>query len=368
MPARPLAAAVLGLLLLAAAPASAAGPVVGGDRLAGTGVVVDPAAPAPPEVSAASYVVVDLGTGRVLAAKDAHGAYAPASTLKTLTALALMPRLDPAAQLTPSQADVDVDGSKVGLVPSMSYTVKDLFTALLVVSANDAARTLASGAGGQAATVALMNAEAAHLQARDTRAVDPSGLDADGQVTSAYDLALIARAGLALPAFREDVALRRGFVPAPGGATIEIGNHNRLLASYPGAIGVKNGFTEAARASYVGAATRDGATVLVALMRAQPAFWPEAAALLDWGFAHRDAPPVGTLVGPAAPAAPSAGTSPPARAAVPPAPAAAAAADHGGSGPLVPALGTVGALGLAVVLRRRHVVRARADRRRAVRP
>ena len=367
--------------LLASAPPASAEDPVGGARLAGTVVVTDsPGDPQPPAVTAASYVVADLDSGEVLAAKDPHGRYAPASTLKMLTAVTLIPRLDPATPVTPTFEDVNVDGSKVGLVQELSYSVKDLFTALLVVSGNDAAGALATAVGGQAAATSLMNAEAARLQARDTSAVNTSGLDAAGQVSSAYDLALIARAGMAIPDFRAYVDVRRAFVPAPGGATIEIANHNRLLRSYPGAIGVKNGYTAAARASFVGAATRDGHTLLVSLMRAEPVVWQEAGTLLDWGFAAvaRDARPIGQLVDPVPPAAAAAAAAGSGQAGPEQAGAgqagsapdlASSAAAGGGDGglPVGPVVVGGGLLGGLVVLRRRAVVRARARARRRAR-
>ncbi len=354
---------------------------LGGPLLTGTGVVSGGTI-APPPVSAASYVLADLEGGQVLAAKDPHGRYAPASTLKTLTALTLIPRLDPASMVSPARDDIAVDGSKVGLVTQLSYSVKDLFTAMLVVSGNDAADTLATAVGGQQVATGLMNEEAVRLQAGDTHAVNTSGLDAAGQVSSAYDLALIARAGMALPDFRTYVAIRRTTIPAPGGATIEIDNHDKLLGTYAGAIGIKNGFTEAARASFVAAATRDGHTLVVALMRADPAVWKEAAAMLDWGFAAtaRGAQPVGRLVDPQ-PLAPAAGPArpSPSAAAAPPADVSRARA---GSSPALPVAGVVGLLGLLLValllvglllvgLRRRAVVKARTRRRalaRRVRP
>lgn len=327
-----------------------------------------------PPTTAASFVVVDIDNGAVLAAKDPHGQFAPASTLKTLTAVTLLPRLDPAMQVAPTAADVDVDGTKVGLVQQLAYSVRDLFTAMLVTSANDAAMTLGTAAGGQPAAITEMNAEAVRLGALDTHAVDTSGLDAVGQVSSAYDLALIARAGLAMPDFRALVATRRAFIPAPGGATIEIDTHDRLLASYPGALGIKNGFTVAARASFVGAATRGGHTLVVALMRGDPAVWKDAAAMLDWGFAATaaGAHPVGRLVAPAARPA-----GPPARVArVAPMTTRAGVSHTGASAAASTSRAGLPVLRVAVVvlllllltlllLRRRAVVRARARRRRA---
>lgn len=366
----PVLAASVTLVTAMAAPAALADGPVGGPRLAGPDVATaSPADPAPPPVSAASYVVADVGSGAVLAAKDPHGQYAPASTLKTLTAVTLIPRLDPGTLVTPTRQDVGVDGSKVGLVTDLAYTVKDLFTALLVVSGNDAAGALGTAVGGQQVATGLMNTEAARLQAFDTHAVNTSGLDAPGQVSSAYDLALIARAGLALPDFRAYVGTRRSFIPAPGGRTIEIDSHNRLLGTYDGALGVKNGFTEAARASFVGAASRNGHTLVVTLMRADPAVWKDAAALLDWGFAAtlRGQARIGQLVSPVPPpTGPAPRVSPDVGLHVAPVATSRAVGDEGTS-PVVPLAAATGLLGALVVLRRRTVVKTRAKRRAATR-
>ncbi|MCW2606186.1 MAG: D-alanyl-D-alanine carboxypeptidase, partial [Frankiales bacterium] len=297
---RALTAALLGVALLAA-PASAQEEAVGGPLLGSTGTVLGIGAPAvPKEVVAHGWLVADLDTGEVLGAKNPHGRFAPASTLKILTAVALPPLLRPDQKLVPEFEDVAVDGSKVGLVERVGYPVDELFQALMMVSGNDVAMTLARGAGGPKA-IEAMNAEAQRLQALDTHAVNPSGLDADGQVSSPYDLALMARAGMASPDFRRWVSTKRGSVSGPGGKRIETYNHNKLLSGYEGALGIKNGYTSRAKASFVGAATRDGHTLVVSLMRTQPRVHVEAAALLDWGFAAAaaGAQPVGTLVGPA---------------------------------------------------------------------
>jgi D-alanyl-D-alanine carboxypeptidase (penicillin-binding protein 5/6) len=306
-----LLAAALTLGLATSPVARAENPVtVGGEQLSASGVVVAAGAPSLPATSAAGWLVADLDTGEVLAARDPHGRYAPASTLKTLTALTLIPALDPHTQVQPTFDDVNVEGSKVGLVQGISYPVSQLFTAMLVVSGNDAANTLATANGGLGKTVDQMNAEAARLQAFDTHAATPNGLDAPHQLSSAYDLALIARAGMQLPAFRGYVATRHSRIRGPGGKTIAISSHDKLLYNYEGAIGIKNGYTVKARATFVGAATRDGHTLLVTLMRTNPRYWPEAAALLDWGFKAKAAgamavgqlvEPTGTVVASASP-------------------------------------------------------------------
>lgn len=295
-----LVAALAGVLATATPAAAGSGEVVGGERLAATGLLVDADAPeVPTGLSAASWLVADLDSGQVLATRNPHGRYAPASTLKMLTAVTLIPVLDADRKVVPVFDDIAVEGSKVGLVERVGYPVHELFSALMMVSGNDAANVLASAAGGQAATAALMNEKAKSLHALDTRAVNPHGLDAEGQLSSAYDLALIARAGLADPAFAGYAAAARGSVSAPGTARIQMATKNKLLKSYDGALGIKNGYTSRARASFVGAAERDGRRLVVTLMRADPKVADEAAKLLDWGFsAAGSVDPVGRLVDP----------------------------------------------------------------------
>ena len=292
-------AIAVGLTLLGAEPALA-GTAVGGDQLGSRATIVAPGAPALPPTIASGWLVADLDTGAVLAARNPHGRYAPASTLKTLTAETLIPRLDARRAVRPSFDDVNVDGSRVGLVENVSYPVADLFRAMLVVSGNDAANTLATANGGIAVTARQMNAEAQRLQARDTHAVNVNGLDAPGQFSSPYDLALIARAAMADAAFRSYVATKHTTIRAPGGRSIALSSHDKLLYNYPGAIGIKNGYTVRARASFVGAATRGGHTLLVVLMHTAPRYWPQARDLLNWGFAatRLRVPAVGQLVDP----------------------------------------------------------------------
>jgi D-alanyl-D-alanine carboxypeptidase (penicillin-binding protein 5/6) len=284
---------------------------VGGPLLASRGVVERPLPGAPPlppasSLPASAWMVTDLTTGQVLAAKDPHGKFLPASTLKTLTAVTLLPKLKPASTFRATLTDETVDGTRVGLLAGMKYSVRELFTCMLVDSANDAADALAQDNGGIAKTVGQMNAEAHTLQADDTLARTPSGLDGLGETTSAYDLALIAKAGLAMPAFRRYVSTYQAKVPAPHHKHYMITNHNPLLTTYRGDIGVKNGYTVAAQATYVGAATRHGQTMLVTLMHAYPIYSPMAAALLNWAFAaNGKVTPVGTLVAPRVPKPPT---------------------------------------------------------------
>lgn len=298
---RAAAFAVVASLAMAApaSPAAAEPPdAIGGPALARAGIVVSPDAPTLPNVSAQGWLVADAGSGEVLAARNPHGTFLPASTLKTLTAVALLPGLDLDTPYDPTWEDVNIEGSKVGLTQGTRVTAGKLMEAMLVVSGNDAANALANAAGGLHASVAKMNATAKRLQAYDTLARNPSGLDAPGQVTSPYDLALIARAGLAMPQFATYVSTLRSTMPAPGGKRFDMYNHNKLLTRYPGNIGIKTGYTFKARRTYVGAARRNGRTLVVTLLKAETSY-PDATALFDWGFAAAGkVTPIGRLVDP----------------------------------------------------------------------
>jgi len=322
-PAAPAPAVVLGGPPASASPVAQA---VGGPQLAGHGVIVDypshsGSVPRLPDIQASAFVVADAGTGQVLAARDPHGWYRPASTLKVLTAVALIPLLNPDATVVASKQATTTVPNVAGLVAGRAYKISDLFTALLTISANDAAIALTRATGSFSGGMALINAEARHLQADDTVAVEPNGLDAPGQHTSAYDLALIARQALKLPAFlRYDQTVSQRFVVARRKA-VELYNQNSLLTTYPGAVGGKIGWTSAAGATYIGMATRHGVTLIVTLLHC-PALTEidSAKKLLDWGFAaDGKVTPVGTLVGPLRPPAASPSPLPadrPARAAI----------------------------------------------------
>ena len=224
--------------------------------------------------------------------------------MKVLTALTLLPRLSPDLVYTARRADEDIDGSKVGVVAGSTYTVQQLFLGMMLSSGNDAANALANAAGGVPTTVALMQQEASALGARDTVVRDPSGLDSPGQGSSPYDLGLIARAAMQRADFRTLVSTKTAHFPGKlvkGKRTkgFQIQNHNELLAHYPGAIGVKTGYTVAARWTYIGAARRGGHTYLVTEQGLTQPGWRPAMKMLDWAFAHgTSAMPVGHLVNP----------------------------------------------------------------------
>jgi D-alanyl-D-alanine carboxypeptidase (penicillin-binding protein 5/6) len=276
------------------------GSTVGGSQLATRGVLAAGGAPPlPPGIAAQGWLVADAGTGQVLAARDPHGRYYPASTLKTLLLLTLQPLLDPHRVVVGTAGDENIEGSRVGLVRGGRYPVGLLFQALVLQSGNDAANALARTAGGVPVTVAAMNETAAEMGAYDTVAGTPSGLDVAGQSSSPYDLALIFRALLARPASAAVLRLPSARMPAvPGrGPGFQIQSQNPLLHSYPGDLGGKTGFTDAARHTFVTAAEHAGRRIVVSLMDTENRpvhFAVQAARLLDWGFS---VPPHATGVG-----------------------------------------------------------------------
>jgi D-alanyl-D-alanine carboxypeptidase (penicillin-binding protein 5/6) len=200
----------------------------------------------------------------------------------------------------------------VGLFPGSNYTLDNLFYALFLPSANDAANAIARSRGSIKGTVRLMNEEAQRLQAFDTTAKNPSGLDAKGQLSSAYDLALFGREGLKNPDFARYARTVRARFPdkEPKNPRIkrssyQIYTENRLMAAgYKGMIGIKTGYTTKAQRTFIGAAERNGRRILITMMANQGPTKVDAKLLLDWGFvnAARISTPVGQLVDPTGPA------------------------------------------------------------------
>ncbi|WNG88852.1 D-alanyl-D-alanine carboxypeptidase family protein [Mycobacterium sp. ITM-2016-00317] len=300
---------------------------MGGDALSGCGVIAAPGSlPVPGDVSAEAWLVADLDTGDVIAARDPHGRHRPASVIKVLTAMQAINDL-PLHKVVPgTEEDAAQEGTKVGVGPGGFYSVNDLLHGLLMYSGNDAAHALAMQMGGMDATLTKLNALADKLGARDTRVATPSGLDGPGMSTSAYDIGLFYRYAWNNPVFTDIVATRSSNFPGRDGAGYPIENDNKLLANYPGALGGKTGFTDDAGQTFVGAAARDGRRLVAVLLRGtrQPiAPWEQAARLLDYGFASAPGTKVGTLIEPdpslgvTLPDAAAAGTTTTANAALP---------------------------------------------------
>jgi D-alanyl-D-alanine carboxypeptidase (penicillin-binding protein 5/6) len=305
-----LAAAALALAIGVLVPASAAAETIGGDQLAHTKrtVALQPGAEELPDIWAETWILADADSGAVLAQKGSHVRRAPASTLKMLTALAVLPNTSPDTEYVATRRAATIYGARVGLKPGKTYRMDDLWYAVFLPSANDAAVAVAEANGGVKSTVKQMNAVAADLNALDTVAKNTSGLDAPGQRSSAYDLALFARAGLQRPDFAQYAStVQAQFPNVKGKGTHAIYTTNRLLLHrWKGAIGVKTGFTSKAGRTYVGAATRKGRTLIVSMMGVHETSETAAKKLLSWGFRNADkVTPIGTLVEPG-PLSPSA--------------------------------------------------------------
>ena len=279
-------------------PAGGIGPVgeaVGGAALQSRGLVTPAGAAALPSgLTATAWVLVDLDSGNILAAQDAHGRYQPASILKILTVDTLLPKLPGNKVVTVSDSAASTEGSRAGLIAGGSYTVDQLFSGLLLVSGNDTATALAEAAGGVSQTVSAMNAEALSLGAYDTFVQTPSGLDGWQQLTSAYDMALFLRAAVNDPRFvaydqQPSVTLPAQHVNGNGFGAVKLVNQGEpFLTEVPGGYFSKIGFTDAAQHTYVAATNRGGRRLGVVFLRAQRwplDQWQQAAPLFDWGYA-----------------------------------------------------------------------------------
>ncbi|MGB3483724.1 MAG: D-alanyl-D-alanine carboxypeptidase family protein [Mycobacterium sp.] len=276
---------------------------VGGEALGGCGLITAPDTPPVPEdVSAEAWVIADMDTGDVIAARDPHGRHRPASVIKVLTAMAALRELNLNKQVPGTPEDAAAEGTKVGVGPGGTYTVNDLLHGLMMHSGNDAAHALAMQLGGWDNALGKLNTLASQLGGRDTRAATPSGLDGPGMSTSAYDLALFYRYAWQNQAFSDIVATQSFDFPGrDGNPPYEVVNDVKLLYNYPGALGGKTGYTDDAGQTFVGAAERDGRRLVTVLLRGtrQPIVpWEQAARLLDYGFATPPGTKIGELVDP----------------------------------------------------------------------
>jgi D-alanyl-D-alanine carboxypeptidase (penicillin-binding protein 5/6) len=289
--------------LLAAVAAVLA--LIASDATAWADAGVQPVGSVPiPDGPAQTWLVADMDSGQVLAARDQDVQHPPASTIKVLLALVVLDELNLDSTVVADAADAQVECNCVGVKAGRTYTARQLLDGLLLVSGNDAANTLAHMLGGQSATVAKMDAKAAALGAVHTHASTPSGLDGPGGSgwSTAHDLAVIFRAAMANPVFAHITAEPSAVFPGSPGNDGDhlIANQDELLQRYPGAIGGKTGFTDAARKTFVGAAARGGRRLVVAMMyglihQGGPTYWDQAASLLDWGFALNPQSAIGAL-------------------------------------------------------------------------
>ncbi|MGB9222762.1 D-alanyl-D-alanine carboxypeptidase family protein [Mycobacterium sp.] len=276
---------------------------IGGQAMSGCGVIAAPnTAPVPNDVSAEAWVVADLDSGAIIAARDPHGRHRPASIIKVLVAMASINAFNLNKSVVGTPDDAAAEGTKVGVDDGGTYTVNQLLHGLLMHSGNDAAHALAMQLGGWQTALEKINVLAAKLGGRDTRVATPSGLDGPGMSTSAYDIGLFYRYAWQNPTFADIVATRTFDFPGHGDHPgYELENDNKLLYNYPGALGGKTGYTDDAGQTFVGAANHNGRRLMAVLLHGtrQPiAPWEQAAHLLDYGFGTPPGTQVGNLIEP----------------------------------------------------------------------
>lgn len=270
----------------------------GGETLAAEcGVSAAPGFAEPADLTASAWLVFDLDSQDVIAAKDPHGRYRPASIIKVLLALVAIENLDLDTQVIGTQEDANIEGSRVGIGPEGQYTVEQLLQGLVMASGNDAAHALAGQLGGTARTLELVNAKAKELGTQSTRVTSYSGLDAPGLQTTPFDIALMYNAAWHNPVFARLVGTRSvdfpGYQDTEG---FEVWNDNGLLSADPTSFGGKTGYTDDARHTFVGGATRGGRRLVAVIMdttidKGRP--WEQAQRLIDAAAGARGS--VGTV-------------------------------------------------------------------------
>ncbi|AGP31451.1 D-alanyl-D-alanine carboxypeptidase [Corynebacterium terpenotabidum Y-11] len=276
-------------------------PGPGGEGMDTCGTVAADGVDLPERLSLGSYVLYDVDSGEVLAAKDPYGLYRPASVIKILLVMIALDDLD-MDELVPVTAEMaNVDGSKVGVGPDGKYTARQLLQGLVMNSGNDAALALAGALGGTDTTVDRMQELANSLGAVATTVTTVNGLDTPDVQTTAYDLAQIYRAAFQREDVRTLLSTETATFPGYGEyPEFQIASDNGMLYDYPGALGGKTGFTDNARHTFAAAAQRDGRTLGVVMLNSTIAagrLWSQAESVLDAGFDATSDTSVGTLTG-----------------------------------------------------------------------
>ncbi len=233
----------------------------------------------PPAISAGAAAVMHVETGTMVFEKNADTPMLIASTTKIMTALVVLEHCGLAEPVEILPDYTAVEGSSMYLHPGETYTVEELLYGMMLASGNDAATALACHTAGSIEAFAqLMNDKAAELGLENTAFRNPHGLDADGHHSTAHDLAVLACYAMQNEQFRTIVSTNSITI-----GTQTYTNHNRLLRTYPGALGVKTGYTEAAGRILVSCAQRDN-TQFVCVTISDPNDWDDHTRLLDWAF------------------------------------------------------------------------------------
>lgn len=240
----------------------------------------------PPPLIAKSAILIDMTTGQILYAKNPYERLYPASITKIMTALLALKDGHLSDSIRASAYAVNQEPDKVYLVPGEVHSLKQMLYGLLIDSANDAAVAIAQHYGGSVqGFAAMMNKEAKQLGAVNTHFVNPNGLQNKNHYTCAYDMALIARKAMTYPEFKKIVDTKyylwKGYE-----WTSDLANLNEMLWTYPGANGIKTGWTDQAEQTMVVSATQNGHTLLAVLMKVPllGEIQTDATNLLNYGF------------------------------------------------------------------------------------
>lgn len=252
------------------------------------------------ETSARAACILDQKTGRVLFEYNMHARLPMASTTKVMTALLAIEMGELHSEVTCSQNAFGVPGTSIYLQQGETLELEQMLLGLMLSSGNDAAVAIAEHIGGSVdGFLALMNARAKEIGAINTHFANPHGLPDDAHYTTAYDLALIAREAMANDTFRRIVSTQRASIPWEGRTyKRQLNNKNRLLTDYPGATGIKTGYTSRAGRCLVFGALRDGLEITGAVLGCGDWF-DEAARLMDGCY---DTYTMARVLGPTLPA------------------------------------------------------------------
>jgi serine-type D-Ala-D-Ala carboxypeptidase (penicillin-binding protein 5/6) len=267
MPARKTIAGVIAGALVAASIALGAPTATAAATPAVRPVVAD-------EPQPLAFLVADADTGAIIAVRNEHQALPPASAMKLVTALAGLEQLPLDAQISVSRLAANQPAMNINMKEGQAWRLDDALHALLMASANDAAYAIAENASGSLEQFAAdMQTAGKRWGLRDSTLSDPAGLDAEGEgfrngsTMSAYDLAVVARNALAVPAIADAAKLLEYDFTDPTGLARTVPNHNdSWLNGYVGATGLKPGFTEKANRTLVATATRDGRTCIAVVL------------------------------------------------------------------------------------------------------
>ena len=239
----------------------------------------------PPTLTAVSAVLIDQASGKVIYEKDMNDEHYPASTTKVLTALLALENMELDYKITLPDDYVNVGETNIGLRAGARQTAEELLMATMLYSANDAAQALAIGvAGSEQAFVDMMNQRVAELGLQHTHFANPHGLHSEDHYTSAYDLAMIARAAMDNPDFRRIVTTESFVVRRVNGEeNFTVSNRNGLLNQFEFADGIKTGYTRQAGNCIVASATKNDMQLIAVLLNSSNIF-DESQTLLEWGF------------------------------------------------------------------------------------